>query len=67
MSIRNRLKELRHDHRMTQTEFAAFIGLSVYQYNRYEKEAREPSLDNAMLISERLGMTVNEIFYREIS
>ncbi|MED3911227.1 helix-turn-helix transcriptional regulator [Peribacillus simplex] len=67
MSIRNRLKELRHDHRMTQTEFAAFIGLSVYQYNRYEKEAREPSLDNAMLISERLGMTVNEIFYREES
>ncbi|MFE3973256.1 MULTISPECIES: helix-turn-helix transcriptional regulator [unclassified Peribacillus] len=67
MSIRNRLKELRHDHRMTQTEFAAFIGLSVHQYNRYEKEAREPTLDNAILISERLGMTVNEIFYREES
>ncbi|KRF63372.1 helix-turn-helix transcriptional regulator [Peribacillus butanolivorans] len=66
MSIRNRLKELRHDHRMNQTEFAAFLGLSVYQYNRYEKEAREPTLDNAMQISERLGMTVNEIFYREI-
>ncbi|MFJ7509374.1 helix-turn-helix transcriptional regulator [Peribacillus frigoritolerans] len=67
MSIRNRLKELRHDRRMNQTEFAEFLGLSVYQYNRYEKEAREPSLDNAMLISERLGMTVNEIFYREES
>ncbi|MBK5500917.1 helix-turn-helix transcriptional regulator [Peribacillus sp. TH14] len=66
MSIRNRLKELRHDHRMNQTEFAAFLGLSVYQYNRYEREAREPTLDNAMQISERLGMTVNEIFYREI-
>ncbi|MFB7639266.1 helix-turn-helix transcriptional regulator [Peribacillus butanolivorans] len=66
MSIRNRLKELRHDHRMNQTEFATFLGLSVYQYNRYEKEAREPTLDNAMQISERLGMTVNEIFYREI-
>lgn len=67
MSIRNRLKELRHDRRMNQTEFAEFLGLSVYQYNRYEKEARDPSLDNAMLISERLGMTVNEIFYREES
>ncbi|MBD8137357.1 helix-turn-helix transcriptional regulator [Bacillus sp. CFBP 13597] len=67
MSIRNRLKELRHDRRMNQTEFAEFLGLSVYQYNRYEKEAREPSLDNAMLISERLGITVNEIFYREES
>lgn len=67
MSVHNRLKELRHDHRMNQTEFSAFLGISIHQYNRYEKEAREPTLDNALLISERLGLTVNEIFYRKDS
>ncbi|AZV44086.1 helix-turn-helix transcriptional regulator [Peribacillus asahii] len=64
MPIRNRLKALRHEYRMNQTEFAEFLGLSVYQYNRYEKEARQPTLEVALQISEKVERPVNEIFYR---
>lgn len=62
--VYNRLKEIRHDHRMNQTEFAAFLGLSVHQYNRYEKGVRQPSLEIALQISERVGKRVDDIFYR---
>ncbi|MDF1507178.1 helix-turn-helix domain-containing protein [Robertmurraya sp. DFI.2.37] len=63
MPIANNLKTLRHDHRMNQTEFAAFLGLSVYSYNRYEKGVRQPTLEIALQISEKLGRPVNDIFY----
>jgi len=63
MPVRNRLKDLRHDHRMNQTEFADFLALSVYQYNRYEKEARQPTLEIALQISGKVKRPVNDIFY----
>lgn len=63
MSVHNRLKEVRHDFRMTQTEFAAMLGVSVHQYNRYEKGASLPSLEVALRISEKVGRPVNELFY----
>lgn len=63
MPVSSRLKELRHDHRMNQTEFADFLELSVYQYNRYEKGVRQPSLEIALQISEKVKRPVNDIFY----
>lgn len=62
MPIHNNLKELRHDYRMNQTEFAEFLGISVHQYNRYEKGASQPSLEVALKISDKVGRTVNELF-----
>lgn len=64
MPVNNRLKELRHDHRMNQTEFAEFLGISIHQYNRYEKGARQPTLEVALQISEKVKRPVNDIFYR---
>lgn len=63
MAVHNRLKELRHDHRMNQKEFAEFLGISVYQYNRYEKGVRQPTLEAALQISEKVNRPVNDIFY----
>lgn len=63
MAVMNRLKEIRHDHRMTQVEFAEFLGLSQYQYNRYENQARQPTLEIALHISRKIGRTVNDIFF----
>ena len=62
MPVHNKLKELRHDYRMNQTEFAEFLGISVHQYNRYEKGASQPSLEVALKISDKVGRTVNELF-----
>ncbi|MGF6950218.1 putative transcriptional regulator [Neobacillus sp. B4I6] len=63
MPVNNRLKDLRHDHRMNQTEFADFLGINIYQYNRYENGARQPTLEVALQISEKVKRTVNDIFY----
>ncbi|MDF1508905.1 helix-turn-helix transcriptional regulator [Robertmurraya sp. DFI.2.37] len=63
MSIKNNLKNIRHDHRMNQKEFAEFLNLSVYSYNRYEKGVRQPSLEVALQISEKTRRPVNDIFY----
>ncbi|MEK5107234.1 helix-turn-helix transcriptional regulator [Cytobacillus sp. FSL K6-0129] len=62
MPIHNRLKELRHDHRMNQTEFAAYLEISHGQYNRYERNSTQPSLEVALKISKKLGCAVNDIF-----
>lgn len=62
MAIKNRLKEIRHDHRMNQIEFSAFLGIGQSQYNRYELQRNQPTLEVALEISEKLGQTVNHIF-----
>lgn len=63
MSLQNRLKSYRHRFEMNQTEFAAFLGISHDQYNRYERNKRQPTLEIALKISDKLGCSVNEIFY----
>ncbi|OIJ12643.1 transcriptional regulator [Anaerobacillus alkalilacustris] len=64
MSIKNRLKEFRHDKRMNQTEFASFLGINISQYSRYETQKMQPNLETALEISEKLNVTVNSIFQR---
>jgi putative transcriptional regulator len=64
MSVVNNLKEIRHDYRMNQTEFASFLEISIHQYNRYEKQAIQPSLEIALKISQKVNRPVNEIFKR---
>lgn len=50
---------------MNQTEFAAWLGLNKYQYNRYELQAVQPSLEIAWGIAEKLGIKIDELFERE--
>jgi len=48
---------------MSQKEFAEYIGVNQSQYNRYERNTHQPTLEIAIRISDKLGMTVNDIFY----
>lgn len=64
--VKNKLKDLRHDRRMTQVEFAAHLGLTQYQYNRYELQRQQPTLEGALRIAQKLDMPVEHIFYMDM-
>ncbi|TES56206.1 helix-turn-helix domain-containing protein [Halalkalibacterium halodurans] len=65
MEVKNKLKSMRHAHEMDQKQFAEKLGLRQEQYNRYERQARQPTLKIALEISAKLNMTVNDLFYLE--
>lgn len=66
MTVRNRLREIRHLMMVDkQIEMAALLGIDEKQYNRYEKQATQPSLETAILIAKVLGKHVEEIFFVE--
>ncbi|WP_342541427.1 helix-turn-helix transcriptional regulator [Heyndrickxia sp. FSL K6-6286] len=48
---------------MNQKEFATYLGISQSQYNRYERNTNQPTLEIAIIISDKLGCPVNDIFY----
>lgn len=47
---------------MNQTEFAGFLGVNQSHYNRWEKQKLQPTLEMAIMISDKLKCTVNELF-----
>lgn len=61
--IKNTLKQFRmKDYLMNKKEFAQYLGISELQYGRYENSTNQPSLEIALIISKRLGKTVNDIW-----
>lgn len=64
MGVRNRLKQIRHELQIDhQLEMAAHLGLSQQQYNRYERQAVQPTLETAIKIAIKLNRSVEEIFF----
>lgn len=64
MPVKNHLKEIRHELYMdTQVEMADFLEIRPEQYNRYERQITQPSLEIALHIAKKLKKTVEEIFY----
>lgn len=59
--IRNRLKELRHKHMMNQTEFARYLGVLHNQYNIWERQVKQPNLDNVMKLCQTLNIKVEDL------
>jgi putative transcriptional regulator len=59
--LKNNLKSWRHKHEMNQTEFAAFLGVSVSLYNNWERQHRQPSLEWALKIAQKLNCHVDDI------
>ena len=47
---------------MNQTEFAAHIGASVYMYNCWERQRRQPTLLWALKIAKKLNCHVEDMF-----
>jgi transcriptional regulator with XRE-family HTH domain len=64
MSIKNRLLQIRLEmgYRF-QKDFAEFLGMSTYQYNRYEKNAVQPSVEVLFNISKKIGKLIEDIIY----
>jgi transcriptional regulator with XRE-family HTH domain len=48
---------------ISQQIFAKTLGLSQPQYSRYESQQRQPSVEIAMQIARKLGITLDELFY----
>lgn len=65
MAVKNRLKEIRHDHRMNQTEFAKHIDVSQPLYNRWENQRSQPNPEWMLKLAKRLSLKVEDIFYLE--
>ncbi len=65
MKIRNRLRELRARHGLTQEALARAIGVSRQTIIALEKGRYNPSLQVALLIARVLGEPVESIFWLE--
>lgn len=64
MGVKNRFAEIRLQRGYKfQKSFAEFLELSQYQYNRYERNERQPSLEIALSISYKLNIDLRDIFY----
>ncbi|ALS22252.1 helix-turn-helix transcriptional regulator [Paenibacillus naphthalenovorans] len=65
MTIYNKLKELRHDLRMDQTQFADFIGVNKNLYNKWENQKGQPSLEWCFKIQLKTGKQIQDfIIYK---
>lgn len=68
MGVKNRLLEIRLKMGYKfQKDFAEFLKISQYQYNRYERNENQPSLEIVikMCCKEKLDMDPRELFYLE--
>lgn len=57
--IGEKLKEIRENLGLNKKEFAQYIGIKYTTYNGYETEAREPSSDFLILISEKFDVSID--------
>lgn len=48
---------------MNQKEFARFLGIVPNQYNRYERQHSQPTLELALRFAKKLNVSVEDIFY----
>ncbi|AFC98850.1 putative transcriptional regulator [Methanocella conradii HZ254] len=65
LHMRNRLKEFRARHNMTQEELAAKVGVSRQTINAIENEKYDPSLSLAFRLARCFGTAIEELFMEE--
>ncbi|MFT9497036.1 helix-turn-helix transcriptional regulator [Anaerosolibacter sp.] len=66
MGVKNRFLQIRLEKGYKfQQDFAKFLGVSQYQYNRYEMNVNQPSLESLLKIcgKDKLDMDPRELFY----
>lgn len=64
--VKNRLRKIRHELMIDkQIDMARLLGLRQEQYNIYELQRSQPSLEIALRIARKLGRPVEEIFWLE--
>jgi putative transcriptional regulator len=64
--VKNHLREIRHELMIDkQIDMARLLELRQEQYNIYELQRSQPSLEIALRIARKLGRPVEEIFWLE--
>lgn len=64
--VKNRLRDIRHELKIDkQIDMARLLGLRQEQYNIYELQRAQPSLEIALRIAKKLNRPVEEIFWLE--
>lgn len=46
---------------MNQSEFAKYLGVSPNQYNIWERQVKQPNLDNVMKLCQTLNIKVEDL------
>ena len=60
--MKNRVKELRKNQKLTQEELAELIGISRQAINAIEKEKFDPSLPTAFKMAKLFKSSIEELF-----
>jgi len=60
--LRNKLKSFRFKYEMNQTEFRIMLGVNKDQYNKWENQKYQPSLEWCWKISKKLNCHIEELF-----
>lgn len=60
--MRNKVKELRKSHKLTQGALAGFIGISRQAVNAIEKGKFDPSLSTAFKLAKLFKTTIEALF-----
>ncbi|WP_238886369.1 helix-turn-helix transcriptional regulator [Clostridium sp. YIM B02551] len=62
MTLKNKLKEIRmKEYMINQKEFAEFLGLNRSQYNKYENNKEQPSIEVFYKIAKKLNRKIDDI------
>jgi|TARA_B110000967_G_scaffold168644_1_gene177699 putative transcriptional regulator len=60
--MKNKVKELRKNHKLTQEELAELIGISRQAINAIEKEKFDPSLPTAFKMARLFKISIEDLF-----
>ena len=63
--MKNRVKELRKNKKLTQEELADLIGISRQAINAIEKEKFDPSLPTAFKMAKLFKISIEKLFFPE--
>jgi DNA-binding XRE family transcriptional regulator len=63
VAVKNRLKDIRFEHKMNQTEFAEYLGVNRQLYNRWERQTSQPNAEWLLRIVKKIEKPLEEIIY----
>ncbi|MBO6551052.1 MAG: helix-turn-helix transcriptional regulator [Rhizobiales bacterium] len=61
--MKNKIKDLRSDHKLSQAELGSKVGVSRQAINAVETEKHVPSLTLAFKIADVFGLQIEEVFF----
>lgn len=65
MTVKNKLKQYREKTNLSQSKFAMLLDINPGQYNRWENQKVQPTIESAWEICKKLNITLSDLFYDE--